>query len=739
MSPRQASTRKTAWVLALLLALLGLWAVLTWFQWRWFGAPLRGGVRDTVTVFGLVNLNILLLLLLLYLSLRHLTKLVFERRRGVLGARLKTRLVLAFLALTVIPTALLFLTSAGFLARSIDTWFSGRVGSALGEAMEEARAYYRAEEERVLHHARRIAEQMARAGRADPAVVDPPLEARAQASLLAAVGVFGADGGRVAFVTAPGRVVPEPPAPDDPRVVRALAGEATAGLVQRGDADFVRGAAPIRAGPDGPVLGAVLVDVHLPGRTVERFEKITAGFEEYQQLQVLKMPIKASYILPLLLVALLIVFAAIWFGFYMARGITGPIQKLAEATQRVAGGDLDFQLDVPSRDEVGTLVDSFNRMTRDLKASKAEVEAAQATLRRTNEELDRRRRYMETVLGRIAAGVAGTDPAGNITTMNPSAREILGVEGDPVGRPYHEVLPAGVGEVVTDLLRDLSRSGQDAIQRQVVIDAGRGRRSVMVHLTTLRDEAGAVLGTVAVFDDLTELVRAQRAQAWQEVARRIAHEIKNPLTPIQLSAQRVRRRYADLLERADGEVLDDATRTIVSQVEGLKHLVNEFSRFAKMPESRPSPGDLNHLVEEVVALYRPAHGDVRFVVQLDPVMPTVEFDPEQLRRVCVNLLDNAVAAVSGAEHALVEVLTEYDPDSQAARLVVADNGPGLSPEARERLFEPYFSTKKGGTGLGLAIVKSVVADHRGFVRAVDNQPQGTRFVIELPVSGASLS
>ncbi|MEW6489371.1 MAG: ATP-binding protein [Thermodesulfobacteriota bacterium] len=722
----------------LLTGLFVLWVGLTLTQWRLFGQMQGGRLLEALAVFGLVNLNILLLLLLLFLTLRNLAKLAFERRRGVLGAKLKTKLVLAFLAMTVIPTALLYLTSAGFLARSIDSWFSSRVEGALRQALEVARAYYGVEEERVLHYARQLAEALPREGLpGDLAGMESLLLSRAVEDQLGAVTVISASGEVLSVVANPHFPLPDLAGAESPEVRQALAGREAAGLGRFSSGDFLRGAAPIWDGAGGTVWGAVVVDGYMPGRTLDRLEEITAGFEEYRQLEVLKAPIKASYILPLLLVALLIVFAATWFGFYLARGITGPIQALAEATQRVAGGDLDFQLDVASGDEVGTLVDSFNRMTRDLRASKAQVEDAQATLHRANEELEGRRRYMETVLGRVAAGVLSADRNGVVTTLNAAAREMLGVGEEVLGRPYREALEPAVEAVVTGLLRELGSSRQDAMQRQVSAELGGQRRSLLIHLTRLRDEGGELLGTVAVFDDLTELVRAQRAQAWQEVARRIAHEIKNPLTPIQLSAQRLRRRYAELLESADGEVLDQATRTIVAQVDGLKKLVDEFSRFAKMPESRPVPADVNRLVEEVAGLYRPAHGQIQFDVRLAPQLPILEADPEQLKRALVNLLDNAVAALEGTEHGRIEVLTGFEPARQVVQVVVADNGPGLDPQARERLFEPYFSTKKGGTGLGLAIVKSIVADHRGYVRAVDNHPQGTRFVLELPLPGVN--
>ncbi len=728
--PRAERARKQRWRVWLPVALVVLWAALTALQWRLFGGAGSGRLLETVAVFSLVNLNILLLLLLLFLALRNLAKLLFERRAGVPGARLKTKLVCAFLAMTVIPTGLLYLASAGFLTRSIDTWFSARVEGALRQALEVARSSYGVEEQRLLSRAQRVAEVLS----------SGPATARSQ-GLQGALGGAG-EGLRLEAVTlldAAGQVLEEARTPAGealPAVVRG-AGEVAAALDGRSVASLLRGPGGyfLRSAVPTVMGGALVVDATLAGGALETLREIADGFEEYRQLQVLRAPIKASYMLPLAMVALMIVFAATWFGFLLARGITGPIQGLAAATQRVAGGDLDFQLEVISRDEIGTLVASFNRMTRDLRNSKAEVEAAEGTLLRANAELEQRRRYMEIVLGRVAAGVVSADREGRITTLNAAAEEMLGIDRDAVGRPYGEVLPLAAEANVSSMLAELRQSGLDSIQRQVLLEVGGQRRTLVLNLTTLRDEAGATLGTVAVFDDLTELVKAQRAQAWQEVARRIAHEVKNPLTPIQLSAQRLRRRYAGLLGQADGEVFDEATRTIVEQVDGLKRLVDEFSRFAKLPETRPSLEDLNGLVGDVLALYRPAHPDICFRVDLEEALPACELDADQVKRALLNLLDNAVAAVAGRAGGRVAVATGLDPERRVLRVVVADNGPGLSPLARERIFEPYFSTKRGGTGLGLAIVKSIVADHRGYVRALDNRPQGAQFVLEFPLPG----
>jgi two-component system nitrogen regulation sensor histidine kinase NtrY len=732
---KEGGPRHTALIMVLAVA----WLALTVIQWRMFKAVGGGGSPlDTIAVFALVNVNILILLLLLFLILRNIAKLLLDRKRGVLGARLKTKLVLAFLATTAIPTTVLFLTSAGFLAQSIDSWFTTRVDNALTTAMEVARSHYANEEQQLLWAGRTIGESAAvsleREPAAKPVTVAARLRPEAERLGLSSVQIFLAEAElRIPIPGAGG--VPEWVSSDSAELRDALSGgKASTRIVRVEERDYLRAVAPLER--DGKVVGAVVADRLMPAWTLNRLDEIRRGYEEYRQTQLLKAPLKVSYIFPLLLVALLILFAVTWLGFRMAKNITEPIGALAEATQRVAGGDLNFQLKVATADEVGTLVRYFNVMTRDLLQTNEKVEAAQETLRRTNVELEARRIYMEAVLERITAGVVGTDAGGRITTANPAAAKMLALPANPKGMAYGEVFPPEAAGVVEEIFSD-RKGRKHMVQRQVILPGEGMRRTVMVHVTRLRDESGAALGMVVVLNDLTDLAKAERAQAWREVARRIAHEIKNPLTPIQLSAQRLRRRYSELLEEAEGEVLDEATRTIVAQVDGLKYMVNEFSRFAKMPEAHPAPADINALVADVIGLYRPAHAEIRFDVQFDQAVPAVEVDAEQIKRALVNLLDNAVSALEGLDYAVVEVLTQHDPVEQVVRVVIADNGPGLAPAARERLFEPYFSTKKSGTGLGLAIVKSIMDDHRGYVRAVDNRPQGTRFILEFPLSGAN--
>jgi two-component system nitrogen regulation sensor histidine kinase NtrY len=415
----------------------------------------------------------------------------------------------------------------------------------------------------------------------------------------------------------------------------------------------------------------------------------------------------------------------------MAKGVTGPIRALAEGTEKVAKGDLDVVIEPSSNDEIGLLVRSFNQMTRDLRE-------ALTGLEQSNTELESRRRYMEIVLRNVDAGVVSVDAEGRVSTVNPSALRLLGIRPgvSVVGSKLEEVLDR---PEVLGVLRELSAQARpgvrESVRQQVVVPSGEEVLTLVVTLSLLQDEEGRVLGSVIVFDDYTQEVRAQRMAAWREVARRIAHEIKNPLTPIQLSAQRIRRRFRDRFagEPGDAQVFDECVDTIESHVDGLKLLVNEFSQFARLPAAAPKPDDLNQLVQETVSSYAGQEG-VRFETELDPSLPMVDFDREQIRRLLTNLLDNACAALADTGRAgEVSVRTLHDAPLQAARFEIADNGVGIPPGDRRRIFEPYFSTKAHGTGLGLAIVSRIVADHHGYVRVHANRPHGTRFIVELPV------
>ena len=385
-------------------------------------------------------------------------------------------------------------------------------------------------------------------------------------------------------------------------------------------------------------------------------------------------------------------------------------------------------------DEIGVLVDSFNQMTGDLDQSKTRLEAAYLDLQAKHAELEGRRRYTETVLEAIATGVVSFDVSGRLTTMNRTAARMLGLPAvASPGQTLREVFASRDFDDVIALAHRVSRAKGETAERELHLRRDGAATTLLAAATALRGPGGEYAGVVFVFDDLTELLRAQRLAAWREVAQRIAHEIKNPLTPIQLSAQRLRRRLADR-GGDDKRLLDECTGTIIQEVEGLKRLVDEFSRFARMPALTPKPTDLRSLVDGVLALYRESHPGLSLITHFADDLPLLQVDPDQIKRAILNLVDNAVEAVSGVGTVALEL--GYSPDTGRVRLTVTDDGTGIAPEDKEKLFIPYFSTKATGMGLGLPIVHQIVSDHGGTIWVDDNHPRGSRFAIELPAAAS---
>lgn len=689
---------------------------------------------SNITIFGVINIVILLVILLVYLVIRNLAKLLIESRSNPVATRLRTKLVVSFVGLSLIPTLLLFFAAAGFINNTVHNWFNKQVETSLSESLEVAQTYYKTSASNTIYYGRQISSNV----RSDKLLNQenlPRLEALIRQKQkdynLGVVEVYSAQ--REELVRATNPAVPKGeftnPASED--IASGLAGNELTRINQIGKADLIRGIVPVYSTwNERDVVGAVVVNYYVPYSLVNKMREITASYHEFRQLKILKNPIRTGYILTLFLITVVLVFLAYWMGVYLANSMSRPVQELLQATRAVAGGNLSVHIESASADEIGMLVTSFNRMTADLRSKQQALNSVNQELTRINLELDQRRRYMEIVLRNVAAGVISVDKEGTITTINTSAERLLCIPaGSVVGRNFRELLQDANMDVVKDTLRDLLLSKQDTINRQIFLDVGGNRLALHLHLTMLRDEIGNFVGTVFVLDDLTQVMKAQRMAAWREVARRIAHEIKNPLTPIQLSAQRLRKRYLSRFSD-DEKVFDECTEMIVKSVDDLKNLVNEFSNFARMPSIQPEPNDLNDIIRETLTLYQQAHRGVRFQFDPDPKLPLLKIDRSQIKRVVINLLENAVAAMD--EQGQVRIATSFDTELRLASFVVADNGPGIPAVDKPRLFEPYFSTKKTGTGLGLAIVNSVVSDHNGFVRVRDNEPHGACFVVELP-------
>ena len=732
----EARKRRREWLIVVVI--VGLVALSLRYQGQLFNLTTEIPLSGNILVLALINLNILLIIFCLFLVLRNIFKLVLERRRGIPGAKLRSKLVLAFVALSLIPTMLLFFVSAGFITNSIENWFNSQIEDSLKESLEVAQTYYKNSASNALYYAEQISlaiKEQKLLNEDNLPVLEELIHQKQKEYNLGIVEVFSSTLEELVRAVNPSVPAADFTDPDSDSIREALQGNRFTRISPIGRADLIRGIVPVYSNwnPDD-VVGVVVVNYYVPYSLVNKMKEISSSFEQYKSTKLLKGKIQKGYILFLLLIALVIIFLSTWVGFHLAKGITEPIQELAIATNRVASGDLNVTLDSYSQDEVGSLVEAFNTMTADLRKGQNAINRANLELQASNLELEQRRRYMEIVLANVNAGVISIDSQGHITTINKSAQKLLGLKTERIiGRNFRDIVTPDYQPMIKGILKELIGSGKDSIRKQVSLPAGDTKIILLVNVTTLKDEHNEFMGTVVVFDDLTQLLKAQRMAAWREVARRIAHEIKNPLTPIQLSAQRLRRRYLDRFS-ADDIVFDECTTMIIKQVDDLKNLVNEFSSFARMPASNPSLNNLNDVLNEALVLFQEGHKEVHFQLQTDPYLPAFSLDREQIKRVAINLLDNAVAAVNGNANGQITAETSFNKDLKIATLKISDNGCGIPAEDKPRLFEPYFSTKKSGTGLGLAIVSTIISDHNGYIRVRDNEPRGTHFIVELPIT-----
>jgi two-component system nitrogen regulation sensor histidine kinase NtrY len=717
LSPEEKRRRNELLIIGIISVLI---VILTAVEMK---IPQVGGmipIANNIVIFSLININIILILLLIFLVIRNLVKLIFERKRKVLGAKLRTKLVVAFISLSLVPTVLLFFVAAGFITNSVEHWFKAQVEQSLQGSLEVVQTYYRDFANNAVSSAQQISKYLSKLeslqGGKGLNLLKRELETKRKEYNLDTLGIFLKEGGDTMRVEDPSlRALFFYPPKD--LLEAGFSGKEVSRILPVGEGEVITGIAPIfNSSDDREVVGVVAASHFIPKSLTAKMREISQAFVDYKQLKILRKPIKTSYMMALLMATLLIIFSATWFGFHLAKDITVPIKELAEATHRIANGDLNFRIQMKSADEIGMLVQSFNQMTGDLHVSRY--------------ELEQRKKYMEIVLKNVAAGVISIDEKGVITTINTSAEEMLEIKGEDVlERKFSEVLNRAYVAQIGELLNELKSSKKDSIEKQLTVNLRGKSLTLLINLTTLKDEEGRPIGVVAVFDDLTQMIKAQRMAAWREVARRIAHEIKNPLTPIQLSAQRLRKRYLEKLPE-DGAVFDECTTTIVKQVEELKGMVNEFSNFARMPASQPSLNHLNEIIRETLVLFEEARKGVR--IEFVPHrLPVLNIDRDQMKRVMMNLIKNSLAAIDGEGE--IKIQTGYDPKLQVVRLEVSDDGCGIPDEDKGRLFEPYFSTRKSGTGLGLTIVNAIIADHNGYIRVRDNKPKGTTFLIELPV------
>jgi two-component system, NtrC family, nitrogen regulation sensor histidine kinase NtrY len=711
-----------------------------------------------VVLYALSAADLTMLVALVFVLARNIVKLVVERRRGLPFSRFRAKLVLALLGLTVVPCVLVLIVGSELIRSSTEKWFSQPIDDVLTAATRIAQDYYREREATVAGHAARIAREIplsaVESGNID--AVRRAIEAEVAQGRVGLVEVYrtrnkGAAAPDVALLLAVEATGLTVEVPGLPRGHLRASADRLAAVIATGATEahapepLDSGGELVRAGAavvdvNGRVAGVVLASDYLSGESAKHARQVIEAYQNRSQLYALRRPLQGVYLTLFVMMTLMILVSATWTGLYLAKRITRPVQRLAAGAREIGAGHLDHRIEPETRDEFGQLVEAFNAMAGELATSQSKLERSRLDLERKNLQLVERRQYIETVLERIATGVVSLGPEGHIETINTAALRLLEVDRSVVGASADEVCQREDLRPLQALLRQ-GRNGGSAPAAQEVAILREGRE---LHLaaaaTQLLREDGSLGGAVLVVDDVTPLIRTQRVAAWRDVARRLAHEIKNPLTPIQLCAERMRRHFSSAPPPARA-LVDECTSTIVGEVESLKDLVDEFAQFARMPAPRATPSDLNAVLGETLALYNGLFKEIRIDRRLATDLPAVRVDLEQIRRVVINLVDNAVEALGGSgaqarpngEAPTIVVETRHDAGNGVARILVSDNGPGISAADREKLFMPYYSTKRRGSGLGLAIVRRIIAEHGGSIEVADNVPAGTVFTIDLPL------
>ncbi len=711
-----------------------------------------------VVLYALSAADLTMVVVLVFVLARNIVKLVVERRRGLPFSRFRAKLVLALLGLTIVPSLLVLIVGGELIRSSTQWWFSPPIDEVLRSATQIAGDYYGERLSRVSSHAARIAREIPAAAvqQADAGAVQRAIAQEIRERRVGLVEVYRLEqrsGARPEVVSVAAVQSPELPrgylrATADMLAARVAANTGDPQTLEPLDegGELVR-AGHLITGAGNQPIGVVVVSDHLSGELAMHSRRIRDAYEGYNKLRVMTRPLQGVYLSVFLMTTLMILVSATWTGLYLAKRITRPVQRLAAGAREIGAGHLDHRIEPETRDEFGSLVEAFNTMAGELAASQRKLEHSRVDLEQKNDQLDERRRYIETVLERIATGVISLGPDGRIETVNSAALRLLEVDRAVVGSRAAEVFQRADLRPLETVLKHAAGGGSPPSAQEIAV-AREGRELHLAAAATplLTGEDGAYAGAVLVFDDVTPLIRTQRVAAWRDVARRLAHEIKNPLTPIQLCAERLRRHFSSLsgpsgAPPATHALVDECTTTIVGEVESLKALVDEFAQFARMPAPRTVPANLNGLLADTLMLYNGLFREIQIDRRFVEGLPPVRVDVEQLRRVVINLVDNAVEALGGSSARArpdgsppqIVVETRHDPINAVARILVSDNGPGISAGDRDKLFMPYYSTKKRGSGLGLAIVRRIIAEHGGSIEVEDSEPAGTRFTIELPL------
>ena len=727
--------RALLWVLGITVLLL-LAIIVSQQLWLWTVVK-PDTASDALVLYALSTLNFVAFFVFLFIFVRNLLKLRRERKERQLGSKVKTRLLVYFISISFLPITAMAVFSYLFLNRSLEKWFYVLPDEIVRQATELRRQTLSNQQQALQDTASLLVMLLNK----------QPVEQRqttidqiVSSGQLVGIEIISRDGNVV--VNSRAKLPPDDAARLDKLFEQARSYRGPTGVDLADGKEFDVIAVPLNDSELLIIAPQKRADTNLN-------DAVSGSERDYQDLVRKQRRVRLLGLSTLGLMTLILLFASSWIAIYLARGIATPIKALAEASNEIARGNLSHRVTTVADDELALLAASFNQMTTQLEENRRSIEAGAAELRDKNDALRERRNYIETILHSLTTGVISLDENDCVTTLNAAASRMIGLTDKLEKNPKLSALIASDDwNVIDRLLRRARRTGHAAEQTQLEGGAnGSGALPVAITATALRGGVSSRRGVVLVIEDLSELLAAQRAAAWSEVARRMAHEIKNPLTPIQLSAERIAKSYARVAANGNGTngangdgadekrvaaVISECTETISREVAGLKAMVDEFSRFARLPATHLETANLNDVISQAVGLYQERLEGLSIELQLDPDLPPVLLDVEQIKRVFVNLIDNAIEAVFTADEKRITIATSHDADRSVVNADVADTGQGIDPGDFRRLFQPYFSRRDSGTGLGLAIVQQIILEHGGRIRAEKNDPRGSRFLIELP-------
>lgn len=682
-------------------------------------------LKSNTVIFGLWIIIILFGLTFLFILARNILKMVLEKSQGGAGRGFKNRLVFFFIAFSIVPTLLLFFFATDVISQSIEQWFKAPIEDIMRNVEEVKGNYYGKINEDLQHYSGLIAamiQQKRMYTEDNRSFLQNKLKEKMLEYKLDVVNLYR-NRNEVFAIFNPRIPMQEYKNLPLNVVYSGLGGAGFTTIDALKAGELIRSGVAIDIEQGDKML--IITGKYFPESYTRSLNELTGMVSKHKQMRVLRDPVKSTYILLFLFVTILIIFSASWLGFYLAKGITVPIEKLVAATAEIAKGNLDVRIDYAAQDEFNTLVNEFNRMANDLKENRDK-------LNRRTIELRHRRSIIETILKNVTAGVMALNVRGEIMIVNPEAARMLSLDAETAPRKnYDQVIPEANYQEVREIIRKAFETRFKLIEKEVDVKLQGKYINMAVKVTQLRNPINSrFAGLLVVLTDLTELIKAQRMLVWREVAKRIAHEIKNPLTPIQISSQRILRSLDQPADKFRA-IVEDSLGIISQELSSIKNLAEEFANFARLPEIKFTQGDVNDILEKLVSVYASIYQNVRFKATLDvDLPPLVKLDVEQIKRVFVNILDNALQ-VMGHEGE-IEIVTRYSAENKFITVEIADSGPGISDEDKQKVFLPYFSKKSSGTGLGLAIAHNIVEEHDGLISIVDNQPRGARFVIELP-------